>query len=123
MNDCFKEIINIFDSSNNSNNTFVEENIPEKPIYIQQSQSQDEYVAPISEKLEKDLRFLAKQEYLRRRKDGTPKEKVREYLKQLEPFNMYEYIFNCNMCSKLSLLYFLYVIRIYFYVITYTIYR
>ena len=27
MNDCFKEIINIFDSSNNSNNTFVEENI------------------------------------------------------------------------------------------------
>ena len=40
-----------------------------------------------------------------------------------EMHNMYEYIFNCNMCSKLSLLYFLYVIRIYFYVISNSIYR
>lgn len=72
--------------------TFVEESIPTKSIYIKESENVEEYEAPASETLEKNLRMMAERLYKEKRKDGTPEEKVKEDLKQIAPYHIYQYI-------------------------------
>ena len=72
--------------------TFVEESIPTKSIYIKESENKEDYEAPASEALEKSLRMMAERLYKAKRKDGTPEEKVKEDLKQIAPYHIYQYI-------------------------------
>ena len=72
--------------------TFVEESIPTKSIYIKESENKEDYEAPASETLEKSLRMMAERLYKAKRKDGTPEEKVKEDLKQIAPYHIYQYI-------------------------------
>ena len=70
--------------------TFVEENVPSKSIYIKESENVDDYQAPASDTLMKGLREMAERLYKVRRKDGTPEEKVKEDLKQIAPYHIYQ---------------------------------
>ncbi len=70
--------------------TFIEESIPSKSIYIKESENVEDYSAPPSEELMGYLRVLAERLYKEKRKDGTPVEKVKEYLKQQSYFNVYQ---------------------------------
>lgn len=72
--------------------TFVEENIPKKGIYIKESENVDDYEVPASETLLKNLREMAERLYKVKRKDGTPSEKVKEDLKTIAPYHIYQYI-------------------------------
>lgn len=72
--------------------TFVEESIPTRSIYINESENKEESVAPASENLERKLREMAELIYKRKRKDGTPIEAVKESLKQVAPYHIYQYI-------------------------------
>jgi hypothetical protein len=70
--------------------TFVEESVPSTSIYIKESENVDDHSAPPSEELMGYLRVLAERLYKEKRKDGTPVEKVKEYLKQQSYFNVYQ---------------------------------
>ena len=70
----------------------MEESIPKESIYIKQSENEEEYQAPASETLEKNLRMMAERLYKAKRKDGTPEEKVKDDLKQIAPYHIYQYI-------------------------------
>lgn len=70
--------------------TFVEENVPSKSIYIKESENVDDYQAPASETLMKGLREMAERLYKAKRKDGTPEDKVKEDLKQIAPYHIYQ---------------------------------
>ena len=72
--------------------TFIEESIPKKGIYIEESKNSEDFEVQVSETFLKNLRIMAESEYKRIRKDGTPEEKVKEYLKNIDPFNIYQYI-------------------------------
>ena len=72
--------------------TFVEESIPKESIYIKQSENEEAYQAPASETLEKNLRLMAERLYKEKRKDGTPEDIVKEDLKQIAPYHIYQYI-------------------------------
>ena len=72
--------------------TFIEESIPKEAIQINASENEEDYNAPVSKQFEDGLRIMAAKFYKDARKDGTPEQKVKEGLKQIYPYNYYQYI-------------------------------
>lgn len=72
--------------------TFIEESIPKETIQINASENGEDNSAPISKQYEDGLRIMAEKFYKDARKDGTPEQIVKDGLKQIYPYNYYQYI-------------------------------